>query len=134
MVTTTHNVPDAGAPLVNREDERAILRDLAQRADAGDGQLVLLGGEAGIGKTTLALATATLAPRGARVLVGRSYDLMETPPYGPWRDCFRRWPEGAEHPARAVPRPTRRTIDTGSALQPDTNGSSPPSHDRNCSS
>jgi DNA-binding NarL/FixJ family response regulator len=94
MVTTPHNVPDANTPLVDREDERAILRDLARRADAGDGQLVLLGGEAGIGKTTLALAAPTLAPSGARVLIGRNYDLMETPPYGVWRDCFRHWPEG----------------------------------------
>lgn len=99
MVTTLHNVPDASTPLVDREDERAILRDLARRADTGDGQLVLLGGEAGIGKTTLALAVPTLAPRGARMLIGRNYDLMETPPYGPWRDCFRHWPEGAGIPA-----------------------------------
>jgi DNA-binding NarL/FixJ family response regulator/tetratricopeptide (TPR) repeat protein len=98
MVTTLHNVPDASTPLVDREDERAILRELARRADTGDGQLVLLGGEAGIGKTTLALAVPTLAPPGARLLIGHSYDLMETPPYGPWRDCFRHWPEGVGIP------------------------------------
>ena len=28
------------------------------------------------------------------MFIGRSYDLMETPPYGPWRDAFRHWPEG----------------------------------------
>ncbi len=98
MVTARTNAPDGIAPLVDRDDERALLRDLAARADAGDGQFVLLGGEAGIGKTTLALATPSLAPHGARMLIGRSYDLMETPPYGPWRDCFRRWPEGAGIP------------------------------------
>jgi hypothetical protein len=98
MVTTLHNVPGANTPLVDREDERAILRDLARRADLGDGQLILLGGEAGIGKTTLALAVPTLAPPGVRMLIGRSYDLMETPPYGPWRDCFRHWPEGVGIP------------------------------------
>ncbi|HEY8293345.1 MAG TPA: AAA family ATPase, partial [Thermomicrobiales bacterium] len=93
-MTMIRDLTDAAAPLVNRDDERAMLRDLARQADAGAGHLVLLGGEAGIGKTTLALATTALAPHGARLLIGRAYDLMETPPYGPWRDCFRRWPEG----------------------------------------
>lgn len=96
-MTMIRDLTDA-APLVGRDDERAILRDLARQADAGAGQLILLGGEAGIGKTTLALATAALAPHGARLLFGRGYDLMETPPYGPWRDCFRRWPEGVGIP------------------------------------
>ncbi|MGI8857080.1 MAG: helix-turn-helix transcriptional regulator [Thermomicrobiales bacterium] len=97
-MTMMHDLPDAALHLVDRDDERAALRDLLREADAGNGQLVLLGGEAGIGKTTLALATMTFAPRGARMLIGRSYDLMETPPYGPWRDCFRRWPEGTGIP------------------------------------
>ncbi len=98
MATTVHDLLDAAVPLVNRDDERAVLRDLVRRADAGDGHLLLLGGEAGIGKTTLALATTTIAPQGARTLIGRCYDLMETPPYGPWRDCFRCWPEGVGIP------------------------------------
>lgn len=97
-MTTSHDVLDAAVPLVDREDERAVLRDLAKAADGGSGQLVLLGGEAGIGKTTLALAAGTLAPHGARMLIGRSYDLMETPPYGPWRDSCRHWPEGTGIP------------------------------------
>ena len=55
----------------------------------GRGRLVLLGGEAGIGKTTLArdLASEAVA-RGTRVLVGACYDLTNTPPYGPWLDLF----------------------------------------------
>ena len=63
---------------------------------------MLLGGEIGIGKTTLALAIPTLAPP-APLPVGRSYDLMETPPYGPWRDCFPPLAGGAGLPARAIP-------------------------------
>ncbi len=93
-MTIIRDRSDAAAPLVGRDAEQALLRDLARQADAGAGQLVLLGGEAGIGKTTLALAAAALAPPGARSLIGHAYDLMETPPYGPWRDCFRRWPVG----------------------------------------
>jgi DNA-binding CsgD family transcriptional regulator len=98
MVTTLYEPPD-DAPLINCDDERALLRDLCARAAAGHGQLVLIGGEAGIGKTTLARTAASGAPEGSRVLIGHSYDLMETPPYGPWRESLRRWPEGVGPPA-----------------------------------
>ena len=60
------------------------LRSALAAALAGRGSLVLIGGEAGVGKTTLleALLTAATA-QGALVLVGRCYDLTETLPYGP---------------------------------------------------
>ena len=55
---------------------------------------MLIGGEAGIGKTALAETVCRDAEtRGTLVLVGRCYDLTETPPYGPWVDllgCYRR--------------------------------------------
>ncbi|MFN8514135.1 MAG: ATP-binding protein [Chloroflexia bacterium] len=35
---------------------------------------------------------------GALVLVGRCYDLSETPPYGPWRELFDRAPRGEALP------------------------------------
>ena len=38
--------------------------------------------------------------RGARVLVGRCYDLTETPPYGPWRELFAGYPWQMPPPAR----------------------------------
>jgi predicted ATPase len=85
--------------LVAREREQATLRDALASALAGRGSLVLIGGEAGIGKTTLAEATlADAAHRGVLVLVGRCYDLAETPPYGPWIDLFAHLPAG-----RALP-------------------------------
>ena len=40
-------------PLVGREQEAALLQERWQRAQAGTGQVVLLGGEAGIGKSRL---------------------------------------------------------------------------------
>src|SRR5262249_24984429 len=44
-----------------------------------------------IGKTTLAEALcAEAAGQGALVLVGRCYDLSETPPYGPWQEALSR--------------------------------------------
>lgn len=75
--------------LVGRERELAVLRDALAAALSGRGTLVLIGGEAGIGKTTLAEVLCREATeQGALVLVGRCYDLDETPPYGPWRGVF----------------------------------------------
>ncbi len=81
-------------PLAGRDREQAALcQALDEAARAGLGGLVLIGGEAGIGKTALAetlLAEATA--RGAQILVGRCYDLGETPPYGPWTEALSRAP------------------------------------------
>ena len=88
-------------PLAGRERELAALRDALDAAIAGRGSLVLIGGEAGIGKTALAEAICAEAARqGALVLVGRCYDLSETPPYGPWAEALARAPQGeAQAPA-----------------------------------
>ncbi|MGN6673326.1 MAG: AAA family ATPase, partial [Thermomicrobiales bacterium] len=68
------------SPLVGRKREQAALRAALADTLAGQGGLVLISGEAGIGKTALAEAlTAEAAAQGTRVLVGRCYDLSETP-------------------------------------------------------
>ncbi len=79
-------------PLAGRERELAILRRHLDAALASHGSLVLLSGDAGIGKTALAESVCREAEqRGAIVLVGRCYDLTETPPYGPWVELFARY-------------------------------------------
>ena len=71
-------------PLVGRERERAVLRERFAAACTCAGSLVLVGGEAGIGKTALVEALCREgADQGAAVLVGRCFDLTETLPYGP---------------------------------------------------
>ena len=91
--TVAHNHPPL---LVGRERERALLRERLDAALAGRGGLVLIGGEAGIGKTALAEGLAReAAEAGGLVLVGRCYDLTETPPYGPWVELFGRYPASA---------------------------------------
>src|SRR3954453_13438046 len=86
--------------LVGRDRELGVLREHLNAALGGHGSLVLIGGEAGIGKTTLAEALrAEAAEQGALVLVGRCYDLTETPPYGPVGGVFARVPRDAGLPA-----------------------------------
>ena len=70
----TPTAPSSRPPaLVGRHRERAILHDALAAALAGRGGLVLIGGEAGIGKTTLAeAALAEAARRGLQTLVGKS--------------------------------------------------------------
>src|SRR3954452_13799263 len=88
-----HASAPAPSALVGRDRELAILRERLAAARAGNGSLVLVGGEAGIGKTALAAALCPeAAERGALVLVGRCYDLAETPPYGPWAEALARAP------------------------------------------
>lgn len=70
---------------MGREREQVRLRAYLEDALGGRGALVLVGGEAGIGKTTLVAALEHDARvRGALVLTGGCYDLTTTPPYGPW--------------------------------------------------
>ena len=61
--------------LLERETELDELRAAVREATAGRGRVVLLHGEAGIGKTTLVAALRADPPAGARVLVG-SCDAM----------------------------------------------------------
>jgi DNA-binding CsgD family transcriptional regulator/tetratricopeptide (TPR) repeat protein len=97
--------PPAGS-LAGREREQAALAARLTAALAGQGSLVLVGGEAGIGKTTLVSWLATEArQRGARVLTGYCQDLTQTPPYGPWREAFARAGMASDRSADPPPLP-----------------------------
>ncbi len=89
---------NASSLLVGRERERIALSTYLDDALHDGGRIVLLSGEARIGKTALAHDLSREAEtRGARVLVGRCYDRTETPPYGLWTDLFAHyWPGGGE--------------------------------------
>jgi DNA-binding CsgD family transcriptional regulator len=80
-----HRHPPHG--MVGRERELQLLLEQLERAQDGHGRLVLIGGEAGIGKTTLVRELSFEATqRGKLTLIGHCYDLALTPPYGPWID------------------------------------------------
>jgi len=85
-VGTTVSLP---APIFGHEREQALPHERLLALREGQGGLLLIGGEAGIGKTTLAeTLDYEAAVGGITVLIGRAYDLTETPPYGSWRDLF----------------------------------------------
>lgn len=78
------------APFVGREEELATLQSHWQRAQAEKGGLVLISGEAGVGKTRLvAELTDRLRWQGARVLTGRCYEFERTLPYQPFAEALR---------------------------------------------
>lgn len=78
--------------LVGRERELQLLRSAFDHACQGEGALMLVSGEAGIGKTTLTRTLIELATRqDAIVLGGACYDLSATPPYGVWLDLIRHY-------------------------------------------
>ena len=85
--------------IYGRDRERAQLRELLDDAIAGHGSLVLISGEAGIGKTTLVDDLIHEAEqRNCLVLTGGCYDLTTTPPYGPWREVLSAYEPGEDSP------------------------------------
>jgi DNA-binding CsgD family transcriptional regulator len=85
------HIENSSAPaFVGREREVARLRHSYQQTLEGSGSLVLVSGEAGIGKSTLVQRLLIDArENGALVLTGAAYDLSATPPYGPWLELLR---------------------------------------------
>ncbi len=77
-------------PLIGREAEMHRLREVLDRGWAGQGQVVAVIGEAGIGKSRLIAELAVEASaRGGRVLIGRCYEAEQVLPFGPWVDALR---------------------------------------------
>jgi len=79
-----------GPPLIGRETELGRLRAWLREAGRGHGRLVLLTGEAGIGKSRLLQELASGATRqGVRILAGRAYEAEQILPFRPWIDALR---------------------------------------------
>ncbi|NTU79418.1 MAG: AAA family ATPase, partial [Chloroflexales bacterium] len=84
--------------LIGRQPQLAALRGHFAQARAGVGQVVLLAGEAGVGKTRLLreFAQAAAAEGGVAIYSGHCYDERPAPPYGPFAELLRRLGEAAE--------------------------------------
>src|SRR5207248_8376859 len=77
------------APLVGRDAELETVEELLDGLFAGRGGLMLLSGEAGVGKSRLAAEVAARARRrGATVLAGAAYEQEGRLPYGPFVEAF----------------------------------------------
>ncbi len=80
----------APSKLVGREQEMAFLHQRWQGTQAGHGGLVLISGEAGVGKTRLVEEYANrLRWQGIRVLWGRCYEFERALPYQPVAEALR---------------------------------------------
>ncbi len=70
---------------IGRQPELAVLTSALDDALSGRGQMVMLAGEPGIGKTRLAQELATRAESlGAQVMWGGCYEHVGAPPYWPY--------------------------------------------------
>lgn len=125
----------AGGVFVGREHELEEMRGLLEDALHGQGRLLLLTGDPGIGKTRTAEQLATYAQvRGARVHWGRCHEGEGAPPYWPFSEAIRsyvaeadpvglRWQLGSRAPvvAKVVPELRERLgdLDEPPRLEPE---------------
>ncbi|MBB3590623.1 ATP/maltotriose-dependent transcriptional regulator MalT [Rhizobium sp. BK529] len=79
--------------LIERAPILDHLQSLLREAADGESRVVLLEGEAGAGKSSLAAAFSRAVPEGTRVLSGACENFGTAEPLGPWRDIAReaRW-------------------------------------------
>ncbi|MBW8485496.1 helix-turn-helix transcriptional regulator [Actinomadura parmotrematis] len=82
-----------GTALIGRSAEFGVLTGALEGAAAGDARVVLVSGDAGVGKSHLvgavrAAASRTPAPDGCTVLVGQCAELGESMPYLPLADAL----------------------------------------------
>lgn len=80
------------AQLVGREGEMAELQELLHLATLGEGQTVLISGEAGIGKTRLVGELSKQAKtKKIRTLIGRCLHKMRSYPYQPFVEAIQEY-------------------------------------------
>lgn len=92
----------AGGVFVGREEEVAELRGVVEDALEGNGRLLLIGGEPGIGKTRTAEELGTYARlRGASVHWGWCHEGDGAPAYWPWAQAIRSYVKEADPVALA---------------------------------
>jgi class 3 adenylate cyclase/predicted ATPase len=100
--------PGLATSVIGRERELALIREAVEEIGAGRGGVLLVLGEAGIGKTRMLVEARALlyersaAGRAPLWLHGRCMSYAESFPYWPYQDMFKEW-RGGEGNAPSVP-------------------------------
>jgi predicted ATPase len=114
------------AGLVGRADELSMLAESLGEAGAGHGSMVLVTGEAGVGKTRVLSELARRASReGAAVAWGRCREDGGVPPFHPWVEVLRGVVEDVD---LSLDELSRRWPDVGSMLTTVPTGALPYAH------
>jgi class 3 adenylate cyclase/tetratricopeptide (TPR) repeat protein len=87
----SRGVRGLSAPIVGRGIELEQLQRVTDGLVAGSGRVVIITGEAGIGKSRLMMEWHASLGREVRWLEGRSYAGASAVPYGPFADLSRRY-------------------------------------------
>src|SRR2546429_8315979 len=83
--------------LIGREHELSLLEDALLAAHRGGGQVVVIGGEAGVGKPRLAMELQVRARRaGTAVMVGTTSEADVALPYLPFIEAIGNYLVGAD--------------------------------------
>ena len=103
---TSRRPPPAETGLIERDEERLLLRETARAAWSGEGRVVLVEGPAGIGKSALIASVRDEVRAGERtVLSARCSALESTYAFGVVRQLFeaplRQFPAWLDGPARS---------------------------------
>jgi adenylate cyclase len=88
---SARGIQGLSAPMVGRKAELAKLRQATDALTSGNGQVVVIIGEAGIGKSRLMTEWHASLGREVRWLEGRSYAGASAVPYSPFADLSRRY-------------------------------------------
>ena len=109
QVTAPELIPQYRGQLIGREQEIEQIVKLWSLAEGGQGQTLLIGGEAGIGKTRLAEEIEAEIRHGV-VLVGRCSEFEGNPPYQPFVEV------GRHYLAQTAPEDLRRQLGGSTAV------------------
>src|SRR5688572_26466865 len=88
--------------LIGRESDLQRLDRLITQSQEGRGQIALISGEAGIGKSRLVREAKARAPQGTMILEGACFQTESVLPYAPILDLFRNFLE--THPPEEIAR------------------------------
>ena len=98
-------------PIVGREAELSRLDQALDEAWADSGRLVVLSGDAGVGKSRLLEAVASRAvERGGLTMRGRCFESEQVLPFALWVDLLRSEPSWTDEALRRMPSTLRAEV------------------------